>query len=132
MKLPSRERPWRRFLLSMLAGASISTLLGLRVGGPLGYLRMHGVANTAVLVVLGGIPLACVLICWRELLGYFTRRRSRRLQKLPSSTETIETNDGHPVAESHGSAASERGRDRRIAKQPSWFHTRWIGPGGYR
>lgn len=84
-----------------------------------------GIDWGAVLIygILLGLPSGAILFSFADMFVFLRNPRISRRRDLP---EVIE-----PPLPSNGPGREPRRLDPRVQSSP-WFHTRWIGPGGYK
>jgi hypothetical protein len=86
-----------------------------------------GIGPVAFFALLLGFPLAFIAFCFGDMFAFLSNPRIVRGRRLPDS---IEIDDS--THQSHEPASRKTRKTPRIVNRSTWYHTRWIGPGGYR
>ncbi len=127
MRRPRRLLLQFRLAIFLFIAIGICVLLG--VFGPNLFRAVQeiGIGNTIVFGLLIGFPLVFLAFCFSDMFTFFRDPRIVKHRQLP---DTIEIDDIQASSDEDSSCPPKK--KRWIFKRPSWFHSRWIGPGGYR
>lgn len=125
------KAPWlpRRRLATLFAIIAVTAVFVFLFADAIAdYVRDHGLATTLFVAALALIPLAFIALCWGEILRFFFPARSRRRLHRANPPDLSEFDPGSAATpENH-----HKPKRLRWSKLTAWFHSRWIGPGGYR
>ncbi len=123
------RRPIVQFrLATFLLLVTIAGLL-LAAFGPAVYrfAQAIGVGPIAFFALLLGFPSVLIAFCFGDMFAFLRNPRIVRDRRLPDSVEIDDS-----VCQSPATASRKPRKTPRIVNRSTWFHTRWIGPGGYR